>query len=232
MASIVDSIRSVYQDNYSLLKLGGFSYFIYLLVGLITPGENINIMNIILWLVIYYIFLGFCSIIINNRITQNIQTLPSFDPIKFINISSKAFIISLPYLVIGYFVVNMIIGMFNFEGVPQQVALWLIRFFIFSFLITALINFSEKHKISDGFNISKLLSGVADVLVFTILCLILIAIYSAFVVCPTLYLIYSFFDIGPLFKYVAVFFTTLNLAYVADYWGQLHFDIESKNNYY
>lgn len=232
MASIVDSIRSVYQDNYSLLKLGGFSYFIYLLIGLITPGENINIMNIILWIVIYYIFLGFCSIIINNRITQNIQTLPSFDPIKFINISSKAFIISLPYLVIGYFVVNMIIGMFNFEGVPQQVALWLIRFFIFSFLITALINFSEKHKISDGFNISKLLSGVADVLVFTILCLILIAIYSAFVVCPTLYLIYSFFDIGPLFKYVAVFFTTLNLAYVADYWGQLHFDIESKNNYY
>lgn len=232
MASIVDSIRSVYQDNYSLLKLGIFSYFIFLLVGLIAPSDSFNLMNVILWFTIYYIFLGYVCIIISNRINQRIQALPPFDPILFIRVATKAFLISIPFLIIGYFLVNIVVSMFNFEGLPQLIAIWLIRFFIFCILITALINFSQQYNVNDGFDAAKILAGVADVLVFTIVCLILIALYSLFIVAPTLYLIYSFFDIGPLFKYTAVFFTTLNLGFLADYWGQLHFDIESKNNYY
>ena len=122
--------------------------------------------------------------------------------------------------------------MFNFEGVPQLVAIWLIRFFIFSVLMTALINYSEKYDIRDGLNLSKIAAGVADVLVFTLVGVILVALYSLFIVLPTLYLIYRFFEFGPLFKYTAVLFSTLNIAFLSDYWGQLHYDIESKNNYY
>ena len=98
--------------------------------------------------------------------------------------------------------------------------------------MTALINFNQNYVLKDGFDASKIVAGVADVLVYTVVCLLLIAIYSLFVVAPTLYLIYSFFKIGPLFNYVSVFFVTMNLAILSDYWGQLHFDIESKNNYY
>lgn len=232
MASIVDSIRSVYQDNYSLLKLGAFSYIMYLLYSLIVPSENFNFINIIMWILIFYIYLGFSTIIMSNRVNQNIQTLPPFDPVLFFSVATKALIISIPFVLTGFFVVSFVVGMFNFEGIPQQVAIWLIRFFIFAILVTALINFSLKYELKDGFNISKILAGVADVLVYTVVCLILIAIYSLFVVAPTLYLIYTFFKIGPLFNFTAVFFVTLNLAFLADYWGQLHFDIESKNNYY
>lgn len=232
MASIVDSIRSVYQDNYALLKLGIFSCLIFLILGVNLTTKSFNFLNFIIWLVVYYIYLGFACIIISNRINQRIQTLPPFDPLLFNAVSLKAFAISIPYLLIGYFVVNIVVGMFNFEGVPQLVAIWLIRFFIFSVLMTALINYSEKYDIRDGLNLSKIAAGVADVLVFTLVGVILVALYSLFIVLPTLYLIYRFFEFGPLFKYTAVLFSTLNIAFLSDYWGQLHYDIESKNNYY
>lgn len=232
MASIVDSIRSVYQDNYSLLKLGIFSYLIFLIHGLIASSNTFNILNLIMWVLIVYMYLGFSSIIINHRINQSIAVLPPFDPVLFFNAATQSSIIALPFAIVGFFVVNAVVGLFNFEGLPQQLAIWIIRYFAISIFVSALINFAEKFNLKQGFNVSKILSGVADVLVYTMLCLILIALYSLFVVAPTLYLIYSFFDIGPLFKYVSIYFVTMNLAFASDYWGQLHFDIESKNNYY
>lgn len=232
MASIVDSIRSVYTDNYSLIRLGVFSYAIYLIYKLIVPSSDFNILNILMWIIITYVYLGFCTIIISNRINQRIETLPKFNPALFMNVATKSAIITIPFSIIGLFVVNFVVGLFNFEGLPQQIAIWLIRFFVFSILVTALINFAEKYDIKDGLNIPKMMNGLADVLVYTLVCLLLIAIYSLFVAAPTLYLIYSFFKIGPVFEYVSVFFVTINLAVLADYWGQLHFDIESRNNYY
>lgn len=232
MASIVDSIRSIYQDNYALLKLGIFSYVIYMLYSLVVSSDSFNLMNFLMYIIALYIYLGFSSIIISNRINQRIRSLPTFNISKFISVSTKAFSLSIPYLIIGYFVVNFVVGLFNFEGVPQLITIWIIRFFIFSILVTALINFSKKFDIKEGLNFSVIFSGLADVLVYTIVCALLIALYSLFVVAPTLYLIYSFFDMGPIFKYTAVFFVTVNIAFLSDYWGQLHFDIESKNNYY
>lgn len=232
MASIVDSIRSVYQDNYSLLKLGIFSYIMYLLYSLIVPSESFSFANIIIWILIFYVYSGFCSIIISNRIKQNVQTLPTLDFVLFLKVSSQVFLIAIPFALTSFIVVSIVVSLFNFEGIPQLIAIWLIRFFIFAIFITALINYSENYSIKDGFNVSKMLSGIADVLVFTVVCLLLIALYSLFVAVPTLYLIYNFFKIGPLFNYVAAFFVTINLAFLSDYWGQLYFDIESKNNYY
>ena len=232
MASIVDSIRSIYQDNYALLKLGIFSYLIYILYSLTVSSESFNILNFMIYTIVLYIYLGFSSIIINNRINQKIQSLPSFNMIYFFSVATKAFLIAIPYLIVGYFVVNFVVGLFNFEGVPQLIAIWIIRFFIFSILITSLINFAGKYNIKDGLNFSSILTSLADVLVYTIVSLLLVALYSVFIVVPTLYLIYSFLDMGQLFKYTAVFFITLNIAFISDYWGQLHFDLESRNNYY
>ncbi len=233
MASIVDSIRSVYQDNYSLLKLGAFSYIMFMLYSMMSFTSNsFNIMNFIIFLTLFYFYGGFCCIIIGNRIKQNIQTLPTLNLVQYANVSTKAFIISIPSLLIGYFLGNFVVSLFNFESIPQMIAIWIIRFFVFVIMITAYINFAEKYQLSDGFNISKILNGVADVLVYTVVCLIMLLIYSIFIVAPVLFLIYNFFEFGALFKYAAVFFVTLNLAFLSDYWGQLHFDIESRNNYY
>ena len=219
MASIIDAIRSVYTDNFSLLKLGLLSFGIYALFSLTSTGTGFNVFT-------------FLSIIISNRINQRIETLPKFNPVLFFNAATQSSIIAIPLVVVGLFVVNLVIGLFNFEGLPQQIALWMIRFFIFCILVTSLIYYAEKYKLKDGFNVVKISTGLADVLVYTIICALLIALISIFTSAPTLYLVYTFFKFGPLFQYVAVFFITMNLAFIADYWGQLYFDIESKNNYY
>ena len=52
--------------------------------------------------------------------------------VQFFSVATKAFSLAIPYLIIGYFVVNFVVGLFNFEGVPQLIAIWLIRFFILS----------------------------------------------------------------------------------------------------
>ena len=233
MASIVDSIRSVYQDNYSLLKLGALSYIMFMLYSMISfTSDSFNIINFIVFLVIFYIYGGFCCIIIGNRINQNIQTLPTLNLVLFFNVCTKSFIIAIPSLLIGYFLGNFVVGLFNFESIPQLIAIWIIRFFVFVVLVTAYINFAEKYQLAEGFNVSKIVNGVADVLVYTVVCLIVLVLYAIFIVAPVLFLIYKFFKFGAIFNYVAIFFVTMNLAFLSDYWGQLYFDIESKNNYY
>ncbi len=233
MASIVDSIRSVYQDNYSLLKLGALSYIMFILYSMMSfASDSFNIMNFIIALIIFYIYGGFCCIIIGNRINQNLQTLPNMNLVLFFNVCTKSFIIAIPSLLTGYFLGNFVVGLFNFESIPQLIAIWIIRFFVFVILVTAYIGFAEKYQLSEGFNVAKILNGVADVLVYTVVCLILLAILSIFIVAPTLFLIYNFFKFGAFFNYAAIFFVTMYLAVLSDYWGQLHFDIESRNNYY
>lgn len=232
MASIVDSIRSVVQDNYALLKLGGFSLLIYFLYGLTSKTNYFNLANVIIFLFITFLFLGYSSIIINNRIHQRIETLPKFDLVLYFSVAGKAFFILVPYLLIGYFVVNLVVDMFSFEGIPQLIALWIIRYFILTIFVTALISYANNFKINDALNFSSVSSGIPDVMAYTVLSLVFLAIIGVFTAAPILFLIYNFFEFGGLFIYAAAFFVSALIAVMSDYWGQLHYDIESKNNIY
>ena len=232
MASIVDSIRSVVQDNYAFLKLGGFSLLIYFLFELTSKTDLFSFANIIVFLFIIFLFLGFSSIIINNRIHQRIETLPVFDIVLYFSVATKAFCISLPYLLIGYFVVNLVIGMFSFEGIPQLISLWMIRYFIFSIFVTALISFSYKFEIQDALNFSSISTGISDVMGYTMISLVFLGILSVFIAAPILFFVYNFYKFDGPFVYVSSFFISVIIACISDYWGQLHYDIESKNNIY
>ena len=232
MASVIDSIRSVYQDSFSLLKLALFSALIFFFINLVLTSNTLSIVSVLVVFIILYFYTGFSCIIINNRISQNIQTLPALDINRFVNVATKGFIVSIPYVAGGYFITNLVVGLFSFEGVPQLVAIWILRFFFFSLMGTALINLSNKFDIKEAMSISKLLAGVADVLVYSCICVIIFAILMVFLMGPILYLIYNFYQIGVLFQYVSVLFFTIFIAVLSDYWGQLHYDIESRNNYY
>ena len=232
MASIVDSIRSVYTDRFSTLKMGVFSYAVYFLVSMYVPTAVHNPLNFLLILLIFFLYSGFCAIIVSNRINQRIEVLPTLDLVKYFRVCVQSFLLSIPFFVIGIFVVGFVLALFRFEALPQQISLWLVRFVVFCSFISAFINFSENYSMTDGLNLPKLMNGLADVIVYTIVCLLLLAIYSIFLAVPTLFLLYTFFKFGPLFQYGASFFLTLNLAFMADYWGQLHYDIKSKDNYY
>ena len=232
MASVIDAIRSVYQESFSLLKLGGFSFVVFSVYSILNVDFSFGLNSILAFIAIFYLYSGFSSIIINNRINQRIQALPSFDVVYFINISAKAFSLSFPYVLFGYFIANMMVSIFNFEGVPQIVAIWLIRFAIFSLMASALIAFSNNCDLKDGLNLSKILPASGDVFVYTLICIISLALLTIFIAAPTLICIYNFCQFGPAFQYIAVFFLTTFLAVLSDYWGQLHYDIESKNNYY
>lgn len=232
MASIVDSIRAVYIDNYSMLKLGVFSYIIYFLYTLIQKTSGTWIINLPFILGIVLIYVGFASVIMHNRIQQNLATLPMINPILFLTISAKSIAVILPYLVIGLPLVSFVVGLFNFDGVPQQIAIGIIQLIVCSVSLTALIYFAKDYDIQDGYNLSKVFTGFQDVLVFVFLCLLMLAIVNVFIAIPLLYLTYSFLDIGPVFFYVCSFLITMNIAFLADYCGQLSFDLDSRNNYY
>lgn len=232
MASIIDSIRSVLHDKYALLKLGGFSVLIYFLCSFVSITDDLNFANIIIFLVITFFLLGFSGMIINNRIHQRIETLPNFDIVLYFNVASKAFFISVPYLLIGYFVVNFVINLFSFEGIPQLISLWMIRYFIFSIYATALISFSNNYDVNDALKFSFISSGITDVMGYTMLSLVFLCVFGIFVAAPILFLVYNFFEFGGLFVYLSSFFTCFFVACISDYWGQLHYDIESKNIMY
>jgi len=97
---------------------------------------------------------------------------------------------------------------------------------------SALIRFSQNFEIKDGVDFSKVFSGVPDVMVYTIFCIISLLILGVFIVAPVLFLIHRFFEFGALFQFFSVFYVTAMIAVLSDYWGQLHYDIECRDNYY
>jgi len=232
MASIVDSIRSVYQERFSLFKIGIFSSLIYFFVHLLLNSYALNFVSVLIVLIVSYLYFGYSSIIVSNRINQRMETLPGYDIFTFLNVASKAFSIAFPYLAVGYFISNLMVDLFSFEGVSQVVAIWLIRFFIFAIMGSALIRFSQNFEIKDGVDFSKVFSGVPDVMVYTIFCIISLLILGVFIVAPVLFLIHRFFEFGALFQFFSVFYVTAMIAVLSDYWGQLHYDIECRDNYY
>lgn len=232
MASIVDSVKSVLQDNYSLLKIGGFSILICFIYGFITQTDNFSFANLFLFLSITFLYLGFSSIIINNRIHQRIETLPGFDVVLYFSVARKAFFVAMPYLIIGHFVVNLVVGMFSFEGVPQIVSVWMIRYFILTIYATALIAFSNNYEIKEAMNVSTVLTGLPDVMAYTMVSIIFLSILGVFIAAPILFLVHKFFEFGSIFSYVVIFFLSIVIAFISDFWGQMHYDIESKNNIY
>lgn len=232
MASVVDSIRAVYIDNYSMLKLGFFSCIIYAIYTFVTDTAAAQFSNMVLIALIVILYLGYASIIIHNRIHQNLETLPVVNPIKFLSISLKAVCVLVPYLGIGMPLVNYVVGLFNFDGVPQMIAIGIIQLLVVSITITALIYYSKDYNIKDGYEITQIMTGFQDVLVYVFLCILMLLVFNIFVAVPALYLTYSFADIGPVFYFVCAYLVTMNLAILADYCGQLWFDLDTRNNYY
>ncbi len=232
MASVIDSIRAVYIDNYSMLKLGFFSCIIYALYTFVSKSPTSNFVNYVLFGIITILYVGYISIIMHNRIHQNLETLPVVNPVKFLSISLKAVCVLVPYLGIGLPLVSFVVGLFNFDGIPQMIAIGIIQLLVVSITITALIYYSKDYNIKDGYDLTQIMTGFQDVLVYVFLCILLLSIYNIFVSIPILYLTYSFLDIGPIFYFVCAYLVTMNLAVIADYCGQLWFDLDSRNNYY
>ena len=108
----------------------------------------------------------------------------------------------------------------------------MIRFCVFCTFVSALINYAEKQRLSDALNLKKIFASLADVIVYTIVAIILVLIFFVFTVFPALYLIFTFFKINVLFKLVSFYAFTLLIAILSDFWGQIHFDIASRDNYY
>lgn len=232
MASVVDSIRAVYIDNYSMLKLGFFSCIIYAIYTFVTGSKTLVFADYIFLIIISILYIGYACIIMHNRIHQNLETLPVVNPIKFLKISLKGVVVLLPYLGIGLPLVSFVVGLFNFDGVPQQIAIGIIQLLVVSITLTALILYSKDYSIKEGFAISRIMTGFQDVLVYMLLCVVLLCILNTFVAVPALYFAYSFFDIGPVFFFICIYLITMNLSIVADYLGQLWFDLDTRNNYY
>ncbi len=232
MASVVDSIRAVYIDNYSMLKLGFFSCIIYAIYTFVSKSPTAKVSDFIFLGIIAILYIGYASIIIHNRIHQNLETLPVVNPVKFLSISFKAVCVLVPYLGIGLPLVSFVVGLFNFDGIPQMIAIGIIQLLVVSITITALIYYSKDYNIKDGYDITQIMTGFQDVLVYVFLCILLLSIFNIFIALPALYLTYSFLDIGPIFFFVCAYLVTMNLAVIADYCGQLWFDLDSRNNYY
>ena len=148
MASITDSIRAVNSDNYAILKLGAFAYFFYLLFEMTTAPATettanatdgaIKINYIQIGLLAFF-YSGFCSIIMNNRITQSVVTLPPFDPLKILSVCAKCAVVALPYLVVGIPIIIYAQGFFHFEGVVQLIAISIIELIIFKSFVGYMI---------------------------------------------------------------------------------------------
>ena len=235
MASVVDSIRAVNSDNYALLKLGVFAYIFFILFEITTPPstgkvgtsmfQNITYTQIA---VLSFFYAGFSSIIMHNRITQSMATLPTFDPLKILGICGKCAVVMIPYLIVGIPVMNYAFSLFHFDGIPQLIALSIIELILVAIIVTALICFSRDYDIKETYNFKRLISGFPDVLVYTLVAIIMLGLVNVFVGLPILWFSYSFFDVGPVFRYVCFYIITMNMSYLADYSGPLSFDIEDR----
>ena len=232
MASVIDSIRTVFTENFALLKLGAFSGATFMLFQMfVSDPKNISTYTFFS-IVMGLFYIGYTAIIMHNRIHQKLELLPIVNPMLFLNVSLKGLAVLIPYLIIGIPVVNSIFGLFNFEGVPQMIAIAIIQLLFLAMGLTALMYYSNNYEIADGYGLSKVLTGFQDILVYMVACLIVILIVNAFTIVPILYFANQYWGIGPAVYFIIIYAVTMDIAIMADYCGQLWFDLDSKNSYY
>lgn len=224
MASIIDSLRSIFMDITSYFKIGVFTVPLYVSVWLFyNSGKDMALFYTVATTTIL-LLLGLVIKITGNVINQEDPCIQFFNPLKLLFSSIKGILAVGPIFLVCYFAANCLVNFININdtfNIIFKSLIWLIASVI---ILSSLMKFCEKEKIVDAYKLKTVLSSAGDLIasgLFFILGTVLFNVVLALLIGYTIFVV---FGIGEIFKFFISYIVVVNLSLIADGLGQMYLD--------
>lgn len=225
MASVIDSFKEVFGEQFSFFKIALLTIPVYYSYQIYTHAKG-DLSGF--WgfaIITAFFILGFMTKIANNVIKEKTIVLPSINPIFLAFSSIKATIALTPVVLASVLLANYIcssIHVLEWLDVTLKVFVWLIAS---AAIGLTFIMFAAKERILDAYNIKVLFKKMGDFLITIIFFIIQIVSVNAFTFGFIGYTLFILLGFGIFFDIFIAYAVTFNFAIIAHYLGQAHFEL-------
>jgi len=224
MASLVDSVKDIFTDRYSFLKVlvfaiaANYDYSLYL-----NSKNDPTSFTLMTGIILFFIF-GFVIKITGNIINEETKILPSLNPLSLGFTSIKGVLALLPAILIAGGLANFICSMINilpwFDYLIKTM-IWLVAATV---ILTSYVMFTTKEVILDAFKLSVLVEKAGDILASIIGFGIQFALVNLITTGFVGYTIIVLFGFGPIFNFAMAIALIYNVCAAGHYAGQLYYE--------
>lgn len=224
MASIIDSFREVFSDNLAALKVIVLSIPLFYSYQLFVQAKGDY--SGFTWMAIltFMLLFGFLIGTAHNIISESDAILPSLNPIKLLFNAVKGVLAIGPTILVWSWLANYItslIYIIPWLDITLKVIIWII---VAAVILTALLTFCRRQRISDAYNLKFIFEKAGDLIVVVLVFILQLLMINL----PTTgfigYVLLLLFGFGPVFDFYIALVVVFNLGVLGHYLGQVNYE--------
>ena len=159
MASIINAARNIFSDNFWHLKLIIYSVPLYLFIN----NRMNNLSFSVGYIIIICLYLGVCIFLMDRNINNKSPLLPSlFDIPELVKKTVFGSVISLPFLIVYYFVINLVFQMFSYSFPVMCIIFGCVTMILAPFIILPTVYYSVRERVTDAYNLKLIVDGAGN----------------------------------------------------------------------
>lgn len=231
MASVIDSVRTVFTSKYAIFKI------IFLSLILAYPLYQIAMVKFDGWFstwsvafeiaLIFYV--GYLVSSVNNYINERYILLPSFiNPFKILLAGLGSVIAIGPVIMVMFYVGYCLNIIFANKGFPLPVAITgivMIELILFGIFAAQMTLYASNFNPFRAYNLIQVVKLFPDYALKTIGLTFGLVLFSAVILTPIGFLAQMMFGFNMVFFFVMIFFLTILLSLIFQYFAQCHVDV-------
>lgn len=225
MASIIDSFRETFSDNYAFPKLLVFAVPLYFSYDLYMKSNNNYTAFTWLFSITLFFLFGFLVKVTSGVLNERNSVLPPLNPFQLALASTKGLIAIAPsaavaILAADYF--SSLINILAWVDITLKSVIWLL---VVSIILTSFLMFVRREKITDAYNMKTLSDKAADLMVSLIFFILQLVIANVFTTAFIGYVILILFGVGPVLYFYVSLAVAFNIGVMGHYLAQLQYEI-------
>ena len=224
MASIVDSFREVFSDNLAVLKIIVLTIPLFYSYPLYVQAKGDHTGFTWMAVLTFLLLFGFLIGTAHNIISESDAVLPSLNPLKLLFNALKGILAVGPTILIWCWVANYITSLIYIVpwlDITLKVIIWII---VTAVILTALLMFCRRQRISDAYNLKFIFEKAGDLIVVVLFFMVQLLLINL----PTTgfigYVLLLLFGFGPVFDFYVALIIVFNLGVLGHYLGQVNYE--------
>lgn len=225
MSSLSDSIKLIFTEKFSYLKIFILSYlpFVALKIkeGTYSLGETIDIIS---YTLLGLLYIGYLFLITAYTVQAKQDVLPPMNPFKMFWVGLKGLFAILPSSLICFIFYNYYLKNLNLEITSNKILGLIFALLLLSIIFTSIIFYTKKFSILEAWNINNTLKNFSQIFLYLILTLILICLIGTLIAIPVLSFITLLFGKKLIYNCVIIYLTTAMLFVYFQNLGYAYFE--------
>lgn len=227
MASIIDSIKEIYSDKFSLAKLVLLAVPVYYSYQVYLQSKQDYTFFLMVAGITLFILFGFFTDLINNVISERDYILPR-NPFKMIFLGIKGVIALAPVCYISYLSLNYLYALIIPIPVFGFAFMYMFSVIFAGIILTSFVMFSSRGNIFDTYNVKILFKKSGDMIINIMFFLLQLMVINTLIVGFIGYMLWLLFGFGQILTFFITYVLLFNLSIVGHYIGQTNYEVISR----